>query len=593
MFHTCSKYFSLPLLVLSLLVILQGCSSVKPTGSANANPKTDAKAERNDKETKQYEAKRLEFEKFFFEGQKEKIKGNFMKAMGYFELAHRTDPDNSTALYELATMYFNQSKFPQAETYIAKAIRISPNNEWFRLLLADIYQNQNKFESAAKVYQDLILINPESYDYYQSLVQLQQAMGDNNGVVKTYQKMEAKFGILEEMIVAKQKFFYSTGQYLQAEKEINKLLDENPNSIEYLRLLAQTYLKAGMDAQAKSTFERIQAIDSTDEYTQLAQTEYYFKKKDSVNAFIYLQKAFSNAKLPIESKLQIIGQFFATNGKIDSANSVKTERLAVLLSQVHSTDARAFAVLGEIYQQLKKPYKAREAFRKAIELKKSDFVMWQQLLFIESELKDNTALEEESKKAMEYFPNQPLLYFFNGLAKTELKMYNEAIDILKTGLGLVYNNNPLEVQFYTNLAEAYYRANRITESFENFEKAVSLDPKNTLALNNYAYYLSLRKERLERAEEMSKKTVELEPSNPSYQDTYGWVLFQLGKYEEAEKWLYRAVFNEPNSPEVLEHYGDCLFQLGRVDEAVAYWQKAKVAGSDNKNLSDKIAQRKL
>jgi tetratricopeptide (TPR) repeat protein len=112
-------------------------------------------------------------------------------------------------------------------------------------------------------------------------------------------------------------------------------------------------------------------------------------------------------------------------------------------------------------------------------------------------------------------------------------------------------------------------------------------------LNNYAYYLSLRKENLEKAEKLAKKTNELSPNNRNYMDTYAWVLFQQKKYIDAEYLLETATKMGPPKADILEHYGDVLFKLNKVDAAVDQWNKAKQAGGNSDELLLKIKTKKL
>ena len=175
----------------------------------------------------------------------------------------------------------------------------------------------------------------------------------------------------------------------------------------------------------------------------------------------------------------------------------------------------------------------------------------------------------------------------------ELKKYQDAINTFTTGVGLVYNNNTLEASFYTNIAEANSKLGNLEEAYTNYEKAIAIDEKNNLALNNYAYSLVIHLKNLAKAEEMSKKTITAEPENPSYLDTYGWILFKSGKYKEAEKYISRALALASTSAEVMEHYGDILFKLGRIDDAITYWKKAIEAGSENKDIERKIKERQL
>ncbi len=152
----------------------------------------------------------------------------------------------------------------------------------------------------------------------------------------------------------------------------------------------------------------------------------------------------------------------------------------------------------------------------------------------------------------------------------------------------------LLVDFYSRLGDTYHELKNHAESDKYYEKALALDPKNAFVLNNYSYYLSLRKENLEKAEKMSKLSNDLMPNQSSFLDTYAWVLYQMGRYEEAKVWIEKAIANSGSTNGViLEHYGDILFRLNKTQEAQEQWKKAKEAGGGSDFLDKKIADKKL
>ena len=119
------------------------------------------------------------------------------------------------------------------------------------------------------------------------------------------------------------------------------------------------------------------------------------------------------------------------------------------------------------------------------------------------------------------------------------------------------------------------------------------NPSNITALNNYAYYLSLERRDLDKAEEMSYKTVKAEPNNATFLDTYAWILFEKGKYEEARIYIDNAIKSEEEkSSEVLEHCGDIYFMTGDAESALKYWQQSLELGNDSEILKKKIEQKK-
>ena len=113
-------------------------------------------------------------------------------------------------------------------------------------------------------------------------------------------------------------------------------------------------------------------------------------------------------------------------------------------------------------------------------------------------------------------------------------------------------------------------------------------------LNNYAYYLSMEGKQLKKALAMSKKTIDAEPDNATYLDTYGWILFLMGKPEEAKPHFKHAMlYGGKESVVILDHYAEVLFALGEYDRAMVYWNQAlRKNNGEIKDLDDRIDSRR-
>jgi Tfp pilus assembly protein PilF len=182
---------------------------------------------------------------------------------------------------------------------------------------------------------------------------------------------------------------------------------------------------------------------------------------------------------------------------------------------------------------------------------------------------------------------------FAGNAYSQKKKWEESIKILEEGADYIVNNIRMEEQFYSFLGDAYNQIKDDANSDKYYEKVLKLNPDNDYVLNNYAYFLSLRNQDLERAATMAKRAVELKPGTAN-QDTYGWVLYQMGNYDEAAIMIKKAIDNgEPASAVILEHYGDVLWKLDRKEEAIEYWEKAKAVGKGSGFLEKKVEDKKL
>ena len=126
------------------------------------------------------------------------------------------------------------------------------------------------------------------------------------------------------------------------------------------------------------------------------------------------------------------------------------------------------------------------------------------------------------------------------------------------------------------------------KAFESYDRVLRAKPDNIYVLNNYAYYLSLDNHDFDKALQMSAKTIQAEPKNPTYLDTYAWILYKLDRYDEALKYMNK-VFKYDKNPQGInyEHLGDIQYKLGDTKNAVKNWKKAKKAGGEVSDFLDK------
>jgi tetratricopeptide (TPR) repeat protein len=167
------------------------------------------------------------------------------------------------------------------------------------------------------------------------------------------------------------------------------------------------------------------------------------------------------------------------------------------------------------------------------------------------------------------------------------------VQTLEQSRRLSANNPNLRGEILGMLGDAYNALKENEKSDQAYEEALTLNPNNDYVLNNYSYYLALRKVNLDKAERMSALLVKNHPDNTSYLDTHAWVLYQEGKYKEAKRTIEKVFpLHQVNSVHY-EHYGDILYQLGDIDNAVQQWQKAKSLNGNSEVLNKKITNRKI
>lgn len=571
------KYFLFLFLLTGLF--LSSCKSTKTSSSSSSNGSIQAVPKDNSS--------------VFIDANKQKTLGNYTEAIKLFNQALELNPTDGASMYELARLYTIIGNTEMALKYADMAVKTEPENTYYLLFYAGLLQSNEDFESAAGIYENLIVLKPDNPEYYNRLAVAYLYAKEPMEAIRVYDELEELTGINEKSSLKKQSIYLQENKVDKAVEEMEKLINAFPMETKYYAILAEICMNNGMEDKALEAYNKIAEINADDPYIHISLADYYKKSGDYEHAFEELKLGFRNPNLDIDSKIQILIQYYTLN-EIYSDLKEEAFELAEILMEVHPNDPKSYSIYGDFLYQDKQFEKARTAFRNVIALDSSKYLVWEQLLFTESELQDTEALYQESTRAIELFPEQPIPYLFAGGTLYEKKKWEECIRVLERGAYFVVSNDRLLAQFYAYLGDAYYQIEDIDKSDAYYDKVLMINPDHDYVLNNYAYYLSLRGENLEKAAKMAKRATELKPDSPSNQDTYGWVLYKLGYYDEAKLWIEKAIANNPEaSPVMLEHLGDVYWKLDDKKQAVEYWEKAKEAGKGSEFLDKKVSDKTL
>ncbi len=533
-----------------------------------------------------------EFEYTFIEGLKQKMIGNQQAAVTLFSKCLEINPNSSSAMFELAKIHSSRGDQTSSSLLLEKAIILNAENKWYKLLLAQIYQQGKQYKKAADLYQELYKSDPDNMEYLYFNASLLSSAGNFDLAIDAYNQLEKKLGISDQISVEKQQIYQSQGKKKEAMAELQKLIDSNPKEPRYYGLMADYYLSEKDDVNALKYYNKILEIDPDNGFVLFSLTSYYRTKEDKEKAWEYIRKGFQNKTVEVETKIQYYLMITAEPDKPFFSEDQVNELVNILV-QTNSEDYRVFTVYAEYLIGKGKLAEAREQLRKVLETNKENYAIWERMLMVSNDLLDFKGIYADSEKAIDLFPNQPVLYAMRAVACLQLEKYSEAIDILKEGEPYLLDNKPLKIQFDLYRAEANYKLDRVAEAFKAFDAVISLDPENWLAMNNYAYYLSLRNENLQKAEELGGKAVRANPENSTYLDTYAWVLFMRKDYSLAKFYMETAIRNGGDKNGVIvEHYGDILYMLGDKDSAVEQWKKAEKTGDASKLIGEKIKQQR-
>ncbi|MGB0402863.1 MAG: tetratricopeptide repeat protein [Salibacteraceae bacterium] len=561
------------------------------TAEANVGGKKKKKAKATSELTERQE---VDLKNTFLEANKHKLLGNNEEAVKLFERCLTIDPNNSASHYELASLKLLSQQIQPAVKHMETAAEIDPDNKWYQQSLAIFYEQLKFYSLAVDVYNGLIEKYPGDITYYENLANMYLYQNDLKGALKVYNQIENKFGVQEFSSTQKQKIYVSQKKPEKAIEEAEKLVNHSPGTARYYTGLAELYKGNDQNDKAIETYQKLLKIDPNNAYVQLSMSLYYFEGGKNDDAKDAMRNAFKNSDLDFTTKARILFNEIAYRDVPEGEVNPFGIELAKILEETHPGEAKSYAVTADLLYQAGDKQGALDSYEKSLKIDENQFIIWSQTLLLYSEINQWDSIYVRSSEALELFPNQPSLYYFQGISAYQKKMYQETIDALETGKDFVIDNNNLLGQFYTNLGDAHHNLDQHEQSDKYFEKALRLNPNDDLVLNNYSYYLSLRGEKLERAAEMAKQVVERNPKSATYLDTYAWVLYRKGDFADAKNYMEQAISNGGEGEVTLiEHYGDILFKLDDINGAMKYWEQAKTMGGGSDLLDKKIESKQL
>ena len=533
------------------------------------------------------------YDTHLFNALKAKSLENYEEALKQFQKCIKLNTKQALPFYESALINKNQGNLDLAQEQIKRATTLEKNNRWYQLTYAEILFSKQNFKNAEVEYKKLILLEPGNEELYYFLADTYIYDKDFLKAIAVYDDLEKNKGVDKMISMQKHKLYMQLQKKKNATNELLKLIDTYPSDIEALEILSEVYLLNDEKAKAFEIFKKLAIIDPDNGRIHLTLADYYRENGDNNQAFEELKLAFKSTKLGIDIKVQILVSYFQLLAVNDSMRQ-QAEELSELLINTHKDSPKAHAVYADILYTENKFQEAMIHYLIVLEKDKTKSQVWSQVLFIQAEQNDFSGMLETSDEALTYFPTDPLFYYFNGVSNKWFKHNNEAILALEMGIEFVIDNEMLLLEFYSSLADLHHSIGNDNVSDSLYEKVLDIDSENVLVLNNYAYYLSVRKVKLEKAKEMSLKCNELEQNNGTYQDTYAWVLYQLSEYKIAKEWIQKSLANGSDaSAVVVEHYGDILYQLGDKEGAINQWKIANKLGEASKFLPQKIEEGKL
>lgn len=529
-------------------------------------------------------------DRYFLDGEKYYLINDLAKATSTFEKVLSLDPNDAASHYKLAQIYSESSKMAEALPHALSAKELRPKNKYYHLLLTHVQTGLGDLPAAEASYIDMLdnVEGTESYLFDLAAIQLYQK--NYEGALITYDKAEKHFGTMEEISVQKQQVYLKQNELELAIAEGQKLVKLYPHEPSYALSLAQIMLSNDKFEEAEQFL-----LDKLDQYQNSEKlyiflSEAYSKQKKHDLAIEVLQEPFKSPTLDLTRKIRTMAGYLAMlpNEKLNEP----LLNLSEILVMTHPTSFQVLGLTGDLNYNLGNKEKALEYYLKAVKIDGSNFSIWQNILSLDLDLERFDAVITHANEALESFPNQASLYYFGGTAYLIQKDYEGALKMFNQGKNYATQDPNLNSLFHGQIGDTYNSLEDHEKSDEAYELALKAKPDNDHVLNNYSYFLTLRKKDLDKALSMSTRLVTDYPDNPTYLDTHAWVLYMRGDFEAAAKYLAHAIKFDASAT-IIEHYGDALFQLERIDEAIVQWKAARDTAEDTSTLDKKIADKQL
>ena len=568
--------------IICITVCLTALFSACGTSGKSASSAASSKNVVEEKDPLTYEQRR-KFDYYFLEAVRKKQKGEYDAAFELYSHCLDIYPESAVVLYELSQFYLFLGQEEKSEEALKMAVRSDDSNYWYKQTLAAYYQNKRDWPKAIAVFEDMATLFPTRLEPLLSLASLYNITKSYQNVVNTLDRVELLDGKSEQLSMEKFRMYLTLDNKEQAFEEIKDLVDEYPYEMRYRTLLGDLYLSNNKPDEAYATYRKI--LDETPDYAPalLSMTNYYQKVGNDSLYHQSLDTLLLNDNVETDTKMEIMRQLIV---QVEQSTKDSTEILSLFKEILKRPQPNAdLPMLCAQYMFSKNMEKESvPVLNMVLDLDPENKPA--RLLLLSYALHDNNVDEviRVSTPAMEYNPDVIEFYYYLGMAYYQKENEQKAIEIFERGAKQINDKmeKPLVSDFYAVMGDLYHGLEKKVQAYAAYDSSLVYNPNNINTLNNYAYFLSVERKQLDKAEEMSYRTVKAEPENSTYLDTYSWILFEKGKYTEARIYIEQALKNGGDSSQViLEHCGDIYYMLGDKKKAVEFWKKADAKGPES------------
>ena len=575
------------------VLMLTSCGGIQSVRTAKTTAKADGASLM--KETLLSAEQQRKYDYFFLEAMRMKGKNEYDAAFGLLQHCLDINPTASSALYEISQYYMFLRQVPQGQVALEQAVAFAPDNYWYSQGLVSLYQQQNELDKAAALLEKMVTRFPSKQDPLFSLLDIYSRQEKYNDVISTLNRLEKRLGKNEQLSMEKFRIYLQMKDDKKAFQEIESLVQEYPMDMRYQVILGDVYLQNGKKQEAYDAYQKVLAVEPDNPMALFSMASYYEQTGQKELYQQQLDTLLLNKKVTSDTKISVMRQVIAENEQSSAKDSTQVIALFDRMMKQDMDDPQIPMLYSQYLLSKNMEQEAVPVLEQVVDLAPTNKAARLMLVSAAVKKEDYKQIIKVCEPGIEATPDALELYYYLAIAYHQAEQGDSVLSVCNRALEHITPDTRKEVisDFYSIMGDIYHTKKQMTEAYAAYDSALVYNSSNIGALNNYAYYLSVERRDLDKAEEMSYKTVKAEPNNSTYLDTYAWILFEKGNYAEARIYIDNAMKNDGEKSDVIvEHCGDIYFMTGDAEGALKYWKKALEMGSESKTLKQKIEKKK-
>ena len=515
--------------------------------------------------------------------------GEYEDALDLLTAAYLKRPESAGVNFALADAYLALNDLVNAAYYGKIAVSEEPENKWYHLKLAEIYRKAGQNDATVEALQSALKYHPGELDILFRLATIYIDFGQLLEANKIYNRILKQRGPVFDIYLQKFRNFNALQMRDSALVQLQEMRKLEPDNLATLHMMSQFY--EGLDEReaAKEILQEARERNARDPQTLILLADMYIKeaKWDSLaNTCISM---ISDPLIGPNQKMELARYIYREHRQRPNETELESQAERVLSSFSDSEPdfGPAHLMAAEFHLQKNEIGPALDKLERATVVMPDEPEAWRQrmqLLFTEQRYDEVIANADSADK---YVPDDAFIQFFAGASYMLTDQNEKAIEWLEKAT-LSPARSSFRTAIYSTLGDAYADQDMWENAVKAYETALRLDPNNHNAMNNYAYFLAIRDERVDYAEELALKAIRFEPENAAYLDTVGWIFYLKNDYEKARQYIEASVETGEASAEVFEHLGDVYNKLDEPEKAKKWWQRAIENDPDREYLKERL-----